>query len=80
LNNKDKKNEIYKSVAPFINLGLQMAITIGVFVLAGWWLDKHFDTSPLWTLVLTCLGIFGSMYSFIRKALKIDNNKDNSKK
>jgi F0F1-type ATP synthase assembly protein I len=68
---KDEK-EIYKSIAPFLNLGLQMAMTIVLFVFGGWWLDKHFDTSPLWTLILTAVGIFGAFYSFIRKVINIE--------
>ena len=68
----DEKKEIYKSIAPFLNLGLQMAATICVFVLAGWWLDEHFDTSPIWTLVLTAIGIFGAFYSFIKKVINLE--------
>ena len=69
-NNNNKK--IYKSILPFLNLGLQLAITIGVFVFVGWWLDIKFDTSPLWILILSFVGIFGSLYSFIKKTIDID--------
>ena len=68
----NEKKEIYKSISPFLNLGLQLAITIGIFVFAGWWIDVKFDTSPLWILILSFIGIFGSLYSFIRKAIDID--------
>ena len=78
MQNKEKK-EIYKSVSPFLNFGLQMAITIVVFVFVGWWLDTKFDTSPLWILILTFIGIFGSLYSFIKKVIDIDKKPDNKK-
>ena len=71
--------EIYKSVAPFLNLGLQMAITIGIFVFGGWWLDNRFDTSPLWTLILTAIGIFGAFYSFIKKVSNLEKSENNKK-
>ena len=69
---KMKKKEIYKSVAPFLNLGLQLAITILICILIGVWLDEKFATSPLWTLILAAIGIFGAFYSFIRKMIDLE--------
>ena len=69
-NNENK--EIYKSIAPFINIGLQMALTIGAFVFLGLWLDEKFATSPLWTLILAAIGIFGAFYSFIKKIINLE--------
>ena len=63
---KQEKNEIYTSIAPFLNLGLQMALTIVVFVLLGWWFDGKFDKSPLFTLIFCFVGIFGAFYNFFR--------------
>ena len=77
-NYNDGKQKIYQSVAPYINLGLQMAITIGVFVVGGWWIDKQFDTSPIWTLILSAIGIFGAFYSFIRKVINFEKKKKNN--
>ncbi|MCL2038852.1 MAG: AtpZ/AtpI family protein [Bacteroidetes bacterium] len=71
----NERKQIYQSVGPFLNLGLQMSITIGVFVLGGWWLDKQFDTSPIWTLILSGIGIFGAFYSFIRKVINLEKKK-----
>jgi len=72
MNNIDKdKKETYKSIAPFLNLGLQMAITILVFVLLGWWLDGRFDKSPLFILIFSFVGIFGAFYNFFRAINKI---------
>lgn len=55
---KDKKSDkqnIYKEIAPHLNLGLQLATTIGVCIILGWWLDKKFDLSPILTLFLLFL-------------------------
>ena len=64
--NKEEKNEIYSSIAPFLNLGIQMALTIGGCVFWGWWLDGKFDKSPLFTLIFTFLGIFTAFYNFFK--------------
>ena len=65
-----ESKEVYKSLAPFLNLGIQMALTIGVFVLLGWWLDGRFDKSPVFTLIFSFVGIFGSFYNFFRIVVK----------
>ena len=71
-NSKQERDEIYKSIAPFLNLGLQMAITIAVFILLGWWLDGKFDKSPLFTLIFSFVGIFGAFYNFFRVVAKAE--------
>jgi F0F1-type ATP synthase assembly protein I len=77
-NKKDKeseeKKEIYNSIAPFLNLGLQMALTIGICVFFGWWLDGKFDKSPLFTLIFTFLGIFTAFYNFFKTVNQQDKD------
>jgi F0F1-type ATP synthase assembly protein I len=70
-NSEQEKKEIYKSIAPFLNIGLQMALTIVVFVLLGWWLDGKFDKSPLFTLIFSLVGIFAAFYNFFKVVTKI---------
>jgi len=70
-NKSQSKDEIFKSISPFLNIGLQMAITILVFVLLGWWLDGKFDKSPLFILIFSFVGIFGAFYNFFRTISKI---------
>ena len=70
-NKSQVKNETYKSIAPFLNIGLQMALTILVFVLLGWWLDGKFDKSPVFILIFSFVGIFGAFYNFFKIISKI---------
>ena len=53
-NNKEEKNKnrIFIEVAPYMNLSWQMLITIGLFILLGWWLDGKFETKPILILVV----------------------------
>jgi len=51
-----------------MSVGLQWATTIttigfemAVPTLGGWWLDQHFDTAPVWTIILALLGITVAM-------------------
>lgn len=52
----------------YSSLALQMIITILLFVAGGFYLDKWLKlTFPWFTLCMTLAGVFGSLYSAIRK-------------
>jgi F0F1-type ATP synthase assembly protein I len=62
-NLRQTKNFLYYS-----SLALQMIITMLVFVAAGYFIDKWLNWSfPVFTLVLTLVGVFGSLYTALRK-------------
>jgi F0F1-type ATP synthase assembly protein I len=39
------------------SIGLEMALP----ALAGWWLDRRFGTTPIWTVILALLGVVVAM-------------------
>ena len=49
-------------------LGTQLAITVGIFVGAGWLIDRKFDCSPWGAAILGILGVFAGLYYFIKEA------------
>ena len=48
----------------YSGLGVQLAAVILVFLFAGMWIDKYFETKFIFTLIFTFLGFFGGFYSF----------------
>lgn len=70
--NKDKQNRanIIKELSPYMTLGLDFAITIGLFALLGYWLDGKYDTKPMWVLILSLFGIVVAFYKFFKLVLK----------
>lgn len=64
--------KIYREVAPYLELGLQLAVTVTVMVFLGIWLDGKFETSPYLTVAFAFLGIFAGMYNFLKTVLKSD--------
>lgn len=70
--NKDKQNraKIIKELSPYMTLGLDFAITIGLFALLGYWLDGKYDSSPTWILSLSLFGIIVAFYKFFKVVLK----------
>jgi len=62
--------DFYKDVAPYLGLGLQLAVTVVAFVFLGIWLDKKFDIQPVLTIIFSFLGVTIALYNFIRSVLK----------
>ncbi len=72
----DKKNNPVRTLAPYMTMGLEIAIYIIVFTFIGYWIDNKFNTLPLFTVILSLLGIAGGLYKFIKNASKFNNKKN----
>jgi len=74
--NKIKQgSNFYRDIAPYVGLGLQLAVTVTVMVFLGVWLDGKFDTNPILTIILSFFGVFAGLYTFIKSVLKAGNDK-----
>jgi len=69
-----KGNNYYREIAPYVGLGLQLAVTVTVMVFIGVWLDGKFNTTPVLTIVFSFLGVFAGLYTFIKSVLKAGND------
>lgn len=64
---KKQKNQLHKW-ARFSQIGIEMAVIIGLFAFSGDWLDKKYtNLSPLFTVVLSLFGVFLSLYNVIKR-------------
>lgn len=50
----------------FAGLGIQLAVSLVVFALAGHWADQKLGTGGIITIAAVFLGFGGTMYSLIR--------------
>ena len=50
----------------YAGLGVQLAVSLLVFVLVGQWLDKRLGNTGIVTMVAAFVGFGGTMYSLIR--------------
>jgi F0F1-type ATP synthase assembly protein I len=59
-----------------ITVGLQLAVTILIFVYGGYWLDGKFDKRPLFLAIGTVLGMTVGFYNLLKelKAIQSGNN------
>jgi putative F0F1-ATPase subunit (Ca2+/Mg2+ transporter) len=64
----------------YAGLGVQLAVSLLVFVLAGQWADKKLGTGGILTVVAAFVGFGGTMYSLIRTLNRQDDEKDGGRK
>jgi ATP synthase protein I len=51
-------------------VGLELAGAVAGLSLIGYWIDRHYGTSPWGLVVGLALGIVGGLYNFVREALQ----------
>lgn len=73
MNQPDKQPEDennLRSLGNYLGLGMQLAVTVGVMVFIGYWLDNKFKTSPWLILIFSFLGIISGLYNFLRTVIQ----------
>lgn len=71
----DKKTSS-KLVFQHVTIGLQMAITVFIFVYGGYLLDNRFSTTPLLVSVGAFVGMGAGFYNLIRQVTAQSAMKD----
>lgn len=71
---KKSTGSYLKDYAPYLGLGLQLAITVAAMALLGIWLDKKFSSSPWLTIICSFFGVFAGLYNFIKAVIKSGND------
>ena len=61
----------------YAGLGVQLAVSLLVFVLAGQWADRKLGTNGILTMVAAFVGFGGTMYSLIRTLNRQDGGSRN---
>jgi ATP synthase protein I len=55
-----------REAAPYLGIGTSLAVTVGLGVGIGYWLDKKFGTEPVLFLVGAGLGLVAAGVQFYR--------------
>ena len=69
----------YREVGPYLTLGIQLALTVVIFFLLGWWLDSRYNTAPLFELVGALVGAVGGMIKFLKSVVELSKKEETSK-
>tara|TARA_B100000508_G_scaffold75230_1_gene58655 strand:+ start:127600 stop:127830 length:231 start_codon:yes stop_codon:yes gene_type:complete len=68
----DNTKERLKNYLKFSTIAIQMGVLITAAALGGDWLDDAQQNEfPVWTLILTLIAIFASLYQIIREVIKM---------
>lgn len=67
------------SAARYAGIGLELAASVVVLALLGWWVDHHFGTAPWGVLTGALIGLVGGMYSMVRAALEATRSPETTK-
>ncbi len=63
--------EAYRQLGPYLGLGTELAASVAGMLLLGYFLDKHFNTSPWLLLVGAAAGLIGGFYNFIKEVQRL---------
>ncbi len=72
----DGDRNTLRGFAPFLTLGIQLALSIVVFFFLGKWMDSRFNTSPWLMLGGLIIGGVGGMVKFITSVMKLGQQQD----
>jgi ATP synthase protein I len=72
-------NSAMVHLARFSGHGLTLALSTGLFLMAGWWVDGKLGTRPLFALIGALLGAAGGLYSMVQHLLLMPRKDSESK-
>jgi F0F1-type ATP synthase assembly protein I len=75
---KPKKPDITGNI--YLTHAWQLSSSVIVMSLIGYWIDKEYNTSPVWVLILSIAGIVSGLYSFIKAVLDEEKRRKNKSK
>jgi F0F1-type ATP synthase assembly protein I len=61
----EEEQSTLPTLARYSGHGLTLALSMGLFLLAGWWLDGRVGTTPIFTITGALVGAAGGFYHMI---------------
>ena len=69
-----------KAIGPYLGIGLELAVTILIFLFAGRYLDNRWDTTPWLMIAGAALGFAIGFYGLFRTLAGLSKPGDRSRK
>lgn len=66
------KRNITRIILAYSTIGIQLAITILVFLYGGFLLDEHFNSSPAFVVIGTIIGMGAGFYNLMKSLSELD--------
>jgi F0F1-type ATP synthase assembly protein I len=74
------KKKISGSIFTYSTIGLQLAVTILLFILGGYKLDEHLNRAPVFTTIGAAVGMVIGFYHLIKELQGIDRKEKEERK
>ena len=71
-----KEDSALKAFALVSGFAFMMIVIIGFCIFLGIKLDAYFSVSPLFTIVLSVVGIFAGLFNLIRRVSKLEDKNE----
>ncbi len=71
---------VVRDLAPYLTMGLELAVAVVGMALLGHWLDGLWETAPWLMIVGLVLGAGAGFVRFIRQAVEMGRNVDRASK
>jgi F0F1-type ATP synthase assembly protein I len=75
-----KFGELMQSAAPYMTLGLQIAVTVVLFLFIGKFADDRFGTKPWLMVAGIVIGFAGGMIHFFREVIELSNKEEHERR
>ncbi len=72
------RNKAMQEVGPYLTLGFQMAMFVGIGLAIGWYIDKD-SGSSFWMGILAAVGAGAGLVYFLMTVMKMEKEKKNKK-
>ncbi len=79
MSEEKKLGEMLQSTAPYLTLGIQLAITVVVFFFIGRFADDYFGTKPWLMVVSIFMGSIGGLIKFFRTVIDLSKKEENER-
>jgi ATP synthase protein I len=70
MKNKDSGKWFSGRTLSLAGTGMELLGSLLVFLLVGYWIDRHFGTEPWGIVICSTIGIVGGLYNLIRKEMR----------
>ncbi len=67
-----------REFAPFLGLGIQLAASVLIMYLVGWWVDEKCGTYPFGQIGGGLIGCVAGLITFVREASRMDERQHDS--
>ncbi|MFA6542481.1 MAG: AtpZ/AtpI family protein [Bacteroidota bacterium] len=80
MNEEQKPDTTMRSIAPYLTLGIQLALTVVVFFFIGKYADEYFGTAPWLMIAGIAAGSIGGMTKFFKTVIALGNKEEQERR